>query len=142
MDDRDVDDRDVDEAHEDDASYLSVSSTDISESANRSVPLCTIVPHPPRGRAKKPANRISLLTKFFSPKNRLLPLDVIHHQPQAEDDPMQGVHFDQHWQMEDVPEKLHLNFLIKEYRISEEMPKCHASGTESRVDPKTKRVCA
>jgi len=44
--------------------------------------------------------------------------------------------------MEDVPEKLRLNFLIKEYRISEEMPKRHPSGTESREDPKSKMVCA
>jgi len=64
-----MDDRDMNEAHEDNASYLSVSFTDILESAHRSVRLCTIVPHPPRGGAKEPANRISLPTKFFSPQN-------------------------------------------------------------------------
>ena len=43
--------------------------------------------------------------------------------------------------MEDTPEKRRLNYLIKEYRRSEEMRKRPAGfDAESTVDPKSKRV--
>jgi len=54
---------------------------------------------------------------------------------------MHGIQFDEDYGMEDTPEKRHLNYLIKEYRRSEETPK-HRPGfnAESTEDPKSKRV--
>jgi len=44
--------------------------------------------------------------------------------------------------MEDTPEKRSLNYLIKEYRRSEEMRKGRAAfDAEGTEDPKSKRVC-
>jgi len=55
---------------------------------------------------------------------------------------MHGIQFDQHYRMEDRREQRRLNYLIKEYRRSEETRKCRAGfDAESTEDPKSKRVC-
>jgi len=103
--------------------------------------LFTILPRPPVGHAKWPANRISLLAKSLSEQNRQLPLNVLHHPAEGEDDRMHGSRFDEDYRMEDTPEKGHLNYLIKEYRISEETQKRRAGfDADSTEDPKSKRV--
>jgi len=54
---------------------------------------------------------------------------------------MLSIHFDDDYCMEDTPEKRHLNYLIKEYRRSEETWKRSAGfDAESPDDPKSKRV--
>ena len=108
---------------QDDTSYLSESSSGLSDSPHGSEILFTILPRPPVGHAKWPANRIPLLAKSLSQQNRQLPLNVLHRPAQGEDDPMHGIQFDEDYRMEDTPEKRRLNYLIKEYRRSDERRK-------------------
>jgi len=52
---------------------------------------------------------------------------------------MHGIEFDEDYRMEDTPKKRLLNYLIKEYRRSEETRKHRASlDAESTEDPKCK----
>jgi len=54
---------------------------------------------------------------------------------------MHGIQFDEDHQIDDTPEKRRLNYLIKEYRRSEETWKCSAGfDAESTEDPKSKRM--
>ena len=132
---------DKDDPREDDTSHLSESSSGLSDSAHGTEILLTILPRPPVGHAKWPANRISLLAKSLSKQNRQLPLNVLHAPAQGEDDPMHGLQFDEDYGMADMPEKRHLNYLIKEYRRSEERRKCRAGfDAESTEDPESKSV--
>jgi len=132
---------DMDDACVDDTLHLSESSSGLSHSAHRSVILFTILPRPPGGQAKWPASRIPLLAKSLSEENRQLPLNVLHRPAQGEDDSMHRIQFDEDYRMEDTPEKRRLNYLIQEYRRSEETWKCRAGfDTESTEDPKSKRV--
>jgi len=132
---------DTDNAREDDTSHLSEASSGLSDSAHGSEILFTILPRPPVGHAKWPANRIPLLAKSLSKQNRQLPLNVLHPPAQGEHDPMLGIHFDDDYRMEDTPKKRRLNYLIKEYRRSEETWKRRAGfATQSPEDPKSKRV--
>jgi len=132
---------DTDDASEDDTSYLSVSSSGLSDSAHGSEILFTILPCPPVGHAKWPANRISLLAQSWNEQNRQLPLKVLHRPAHGKDHPMQGLQFDEDYRGEDTREKHRLNYLIKVYRISEERRTCHAGfDAQSREDPKSKRV--
>ena len=143
FDDRPVDSEgsDTDDAPEDDTSHLSESSSGLSDSAHGSEILFPVLPHLPGGHAKWPANRISLLAKMLSRQNRQQPLNVLHHPAQGEDDPMDGIQFDEDYRMEDTPEKRRLNYLIKDYRRSEETRKGRAGfDAESTEDPKSKRV--
>jgi len=86
---------DTDDPHEDDTFHLSESSLGLSDSAHASEILFTILPRPPVGHPKWPANRIPLLAKSVSEYNRQLPLNVLHRLPQGEDDPMHGIQFDE-----------------------------------------------
>jgi len=132
---------DADNTREDDTSHLSESSSGLSDSAHGSEILFTIFPHVPVGHVTWPANRIPLLAKSLGEQNRELPLNVLHRPAQGEDDPMHGIQFDEDYRMEDTPEKRRLNYLIKEYRRSEEMRKRRAGfDAESTEDPKSKRV--
>jgi len=132
---------DTDDACEDDTSHLSESSLGLSDSAHRCEILFTILQRPPVGDAKWPANRISLLAKSLTQQNRKLPLNVLHHPAQGEDDPMHGIQVDEDYPIEDTPEKHHLNYLIKEEWRSEETRKCRAGFDAPRsVDPQSKRV--
>ena len=60
---------DTDDAREDDTSHLSESSSGLSDSAHGSETLFTILPRPPVGHAKWPANCIPLLAKSLSEQN-------------------------------------------------------------------------
>ena len=132
---------DMDDAREDDTSHLSKSSTGLSDSAHGSEILFTKLPRPPVGHTKWPANRIPLLAKSLSEQNRQLLLPVLHRPAQAEDDPMHGIQFNVDYRMKYTPEKRHLNYLIKEYRRSEETRKRRGGfDAESTEDPKSKRV--
>jgi len=132
---------DPDDAREDDTSHLSESSSGLSDSAHGSEILFTILSRPPVGPDKWPANRIPLLAKSLSEQNRQLPLNVLHRPAQGEDDPMHSIQFNEHYRMEDTPEKRRLNYLINEYRRSEETRKrCAGFAAESTEDPKSKRV--
>jgi len=132
---------DTDDTRENDTSHLSESSSGLSDSAHGSEILFTILPRRPVGHAKCPANRIPLLAKSLSEQNRQLLLNVLHRTAQGEDDPMHSIQFDGHYRMEDTPEKCRLNYLIKEYRRSEETRKpCAGFDAESTEDPKSKRV--
>jgi len=132
---------DTDDAHEDDTSHLSESSSGLSDSAHGSQIIFTILPLPPVGHTKWPANRIPLLAKSLSEQNRQLPLNILHRSAQGEDDPMHGIEFDEDYRMEDTPEKRRLNYLIKEYQRSEERRKRRPSfDAESTEDPNCKRV--
>ena len=54
---------------------------------------------------------------------------------------MHGIQFDEDYRIEDTPEKRRLNYLIKEYRRSEERRKrCAGFDTESTKDTKSKSV--
>jgi len=54
---------------------------------------------------------------------------------------MEGTQFNEDYRMEDTPEKTHLNYLIKDYRRSEETRKPPvAFDAESTEDTKSKRV--
>jgi len=132
---------DTDKAREDDTCHLSESSSGLSDSAHGSEILFTIVPRPPAGHAKWPANRIPLLAKSLSEQNRQLPLNVLHPPAQGEDDPMHGIQIEEDYRREDTPEGRGLNYLIKEYQRSEEKRKRHAGfDTERTEDPRSKRV--
>jgi len=134
---------DADDGHEDDTSHLSKSSSGLSDSAHGSEILFPILPRPRVGHAKWPANRIPLLAKSLCEPNRQLPLNVLHRPAQGEDDPMYGKQFDEDYRMEDTPEKRRLNYLIKEYRRSEETRKRRAGfDAESTEDPNSKRLRA
>jgi len=103
--------------------------------------LFTILPRPPIGHAKWPENHIPLLAKSLSVQSRQLPLNVRHCLAQGEDEPMHDIQFDENYRMEDRPGKRYLNYLIKEYRRSEETRKSRAGfDAESTEDPKSKRV--
>ena len=132
---------DTDDARADDTSHLSESSSGLSDSAHGGEILFTILPRPPVGHAKWPANRIRLLAKSLSEQNRRLPLNVLHRLAQAENDPMHGIQFDEDYHMEDTPQKRRLNYLIKGYRRSEETRKRRAGfDAEITADPTSKRV--
>jgi len=132
----------TDNVREDYTSHLSESSSGLSDSVNGSDILFTILPCPPVGHTKSPANHIPLLAKSLSEQNRQLPLNVLHHPAQGEDDPMHGIQFDEDYRMEDTPEKCRLNYLIKEYRRSKETRKRRAGfDAESTEDPKSMTVC-
>jgi len=54
---------------------------------------------------------------------------------------MHGIQFDEDYCMEDTPETRRLNYLIKQYRASEETWKrCAGFDAETTEDPKSKRV--
>jgi len=132
---------DTDDMRQDDTSHLSASSSGLSGSPHGSEIIFTILPRPPVGHDKWPANRIPLLATSLSEQNRQLPLNVRHCPAQAEDDPMHGIQFHEDYRMEDMGEKRRLNYLIKEYRRSEETRKRRAGfDSESTEDPKSKRV--
>jgi len=132
---------DTDDTREDDTSHLSKSSSGLSDSAHGSEIFFTILPRPPVGQAKWPANHIPLLAKSWSEQNRQLPFNVLHRPAQGEDDPMHGKQFNEDHQIEDTPEKRRLNYLIKEYRRSEEtLKRCAGFDVASTEDPKSKRV--
>jgi len=132
---------DTDDACEDDTSHLSESSSGLSDSAHGSEILFTLLPRPPVGQAKWPANCIPLLAKSLSKQNRHLPLNVLPCPAQGEDHPMHGIQFDEDYRIEDTPEKRRLNYLIKKYRRSEETRKRSAGlDAESTEDPMSKRV--
>jgi len=117
---------DTDDAREDDTPHLSESCSCLSDSEHGSEILFTILPRPPVGHAKWPANRIPLLAKSLSEQNQRLPLNVVHRPAQGEDDPMHDIQFDEDYRMQDTPEKRRLNYLIKEYCRSVETQKRHA----------------
>jgi len=133
---------DTDEARENDTSHLSELSSGHSDSAHGIEMLFTILPSPPVGHAKWPANHITLLAKSLSEQNRHLALNVLHRPAQAENDSMHGIQFDEDYRMDDTPEKHGWNYLIKEYRRSDETGKRRAGfDAESTEDPKSNRVC-
>jgi len=133
---------DTDDAREDDTSHLSLSSSGLSDSPHGSEILFTILPRPPLGHAKWPANHIRLLAKSLSEQNRQLPLNVLHRPAQGEDDSMHGIQFDEDYRMEDTPPKRRLYQLIKEYRRSDKTWQCRACfHAVSRAHPKSKGVC-
>jgi len=137
----DLEGSDTDDARENDNSHLSESSSGLSDSAHGSELLFTILPRPPVGHAKWPANRIPLLAKSLSEQNRQLPLNVLHCPAQGEDDPMHGIQFEEDYRMEDTPEESRCNYCIQEYRRAEETRKCRAGfDALSTEDPKSKRV--
>ena len=137
----DRDGRDTDHTREDDTSHLSESSSGLSDSAHGSEILFTILPRPPVGHGKWPANRIPLLAKLLSDQNWQLPLNVLYRPAQGEDDPMHGIQFDEDYRMKDTPEQRRLNYLIKEYLRSEERRKRRTGfDAESTADPKSKRL--
>jgi len=132
---------DTEDAGEHDTSHLSASSLALSDSAYGSEILFTILPLPPVGHAKWPANRIPLLAKSLSEQNRQLPLDVLHHPAQGEDDTMQAIQLNEDNRTADTPEKRCLNYVIKEYRRSEERRKHRACfDGASTEDNKSKTV--
>jgi len=103
--------------------------------------LFTILPRPPVGQAKWPANHIPLLAKSSCEQNWQLPLTVLHRPAQGEDDAMNGIQFNDDYHMEDTPDKRRLNNLMKDYRRSEETRKRHPGfDAESTEDPKSNRV--
>jgi len=54
---------------------------------------------------------------------------------------MHGIQFDDDYRIEDTPEKRRLNYLVKEYRRSEETRQRRAGfDAESTEDPKSRRV--
>ena len=131
----------TDDACEDDTSHLSVSSSGLSHSAHGSEILFTILLRRPVGYAKWPANRIPLLAKVLSEQNQQLPLNVLQRPAQGEDDPMHGIEFDEDYCMPDTDKKRRLNYLIQEYRRSEETRKRRAGfDAASPEDPKSKSV--
>jgi len=137
----DLEGSDTDDAREDDNSHLSESSSGLSDSAHGSELLFTILPRPPVGHSKWPANRIPLLAKSWSQQNRQLPLNVLHRPAQGEHDPMHGIQFDEDYRMEDTPEESRCNYCIQECRRAEETRKCRAGfDALSTEDPKSKRV--
>jgi len=87
---------DRDDAREDDHSHLSELSSGFSYAAHwhGSEILFTILPRAPIGHAKWPANHIPLLAKSLSEQNRHLPLNILHRQPEGEDDHMDGIQLD------------------------------------------------
>ena len=99
------------------------------------------MPRPPVGHAKWEANRISLLAKSWSEQNRQQPLNVLYRPAQGEDDPIDRIQFDEDYRIEDTREKGCLNYVIKQYRRSEETRKCRTGfDAESTEDPKSKRL--
>jgi len=70
---------DANDARGDDTPHLSDPSSGLSDSVHGSEILFTILPSPPVGHAKWPANHIPLLAKSLSEQNRQQPLDVLHH---------------------------------------------------------------
>jgi len=132
---------DTDDVREDDTCHLSESFSHLSDSAHGSEILFTILARPPVGHAKWPVNRIPCLAKSLSEQNRQLPLNVLHRPAQGEDDRMHGIQFDEDYRIEDTREKRRLNYVIKEYRRSEETQKRGAgSNAESTEEAKSKRV--
>jgi len=131
----------TDDAREDNTSYLSASSSRLSDSAHGSEILFTILPRPPVAHAKWPANRIPLLAKSLSVQNRQLPVKVLHRPAPGEDDPMHDIPFDEDYRFEDTPEKRRLNYINKEYQKSDETQKrCAGFDAVRTEDPKSKRV--
>jgi len=122
----DLETSDAENTYEDDTSHLSKASLRLSDSAHGSERLFTILPGPSIEYAKWPANRIPLLATSLSEQNRHLPLGVLHHPAQGEDDLMHGIQFDEDYHMEDMPKKCVFTSLIKEYRRSVETQKYHA----------------
>jgi len=57
------------DALDDETSYLTEASSGLSDSAHRSEILFTILPRPPIGHAKWPANHIPRLAKSLSEQN-------------------------------------------------------------------------
>jgi len=100
---------DTDDAHEDDTSYLFDSSSGLSASAHGSEIPFTILPRQPVGHAKWPANRILRLAKSLREQNRQVALNVLYHPAQGEDDPVDGIQFEEHYRMEDTPETRRLD---------------------------------
>jgi hypothetical protein len=134
-------DNDADEAYEDDTSNFDETATDLPDSVDRSKVPFTILPSPVVGVADWPATRIPLLAKSLSQLNRQLPLKTRHPSAQAEYGPMDCVQFDDDSRMEETPEKRRLNYLLKEFRRSEETRKRRADiDAENTEDPKSKRV--
>jgi len=116
-------------------------SSSLSDSAHGSEILFTILPRPPVGHAKSPANCIPLLPKSLSEQNGQLPLNVPPRPAQGKDNPMHGLQFNEDYRMGDRPEKGHLNYVIKQYRRSVETRKRRTGfDSESTEDPKGNRV--
>jgi len=103
--------------------------------------LFAILPPLAVGHANWAAICIPLLGKSLSKQTQHGPLNVLHRASQGEDDPLHSVQFDHHYSMEDNPENRGLNYLIKEYRRSDETRKRHPGfHTEFPEDPKSKGV--
>ena len=129
-----------DGAYEDDTYNFSETSSDMSDSMHsREVPFNIFkLPSPTVEVTKCPANRIPLLAKSLSQQNRQPPLNLLYPSAQGEYDPMDGVQFNN----KDTPEKRHLNYLLQEFRRSDEMQKRRTGiYTEDTEHPKSKRVC-
>jgi len=112
----DLEGSDTDDTREDDTSHLSELSSALSDSGHGSESLFTLLPRPPVGQAKWPANGIPLLAKSLSEQNRQPPLNVLHRPAQGEDDHMHGIEFDEDYRMEDTPAKRRLNSLSRSIR--------------------------
>jgi hypothetical protein len=134
-------DNDADEVHEEDTSNFAETATDLPDSVDRSKVPFTILPSPAVGVADWPATRIPLLAKSLSQQNRQLPLKILHSSPQGEPGPMDCVQFDDDSRMEYTPKERRLNYLLKEFRRSEETRKRRADiDAENTEYPKSKRV--
>jgi len=96
---------DTEDTGVDDTSHSSESSLGLPEAADGSEILFTILPRPPVGHAKWPANCITLLAKSLSKQDRELPLNVLHRPAQGEDDPLHGIQFHEDYRIEVTPEK-------------------------------------
>ena len=131
---------DADGVHEDDTSNFSQTFSNILDSIDRSeVPFIIFkLPSVTVRVTKCPANRIPLLAKSLSQQNRQPPLNLLHPSAQGEYGPMDPVQFND----KDTPEKPHLNYILKEFRISDETRKRWAGiYTVDTEDTKSKRVC-
>ena len=133
-------DNDTNQWHEDedDASNYSVTSTDMSDSPTRAEIPFTILPSPAVGVARWLANRIPLLAKSLSQQNQQPPWNILHQSAKGGYGPMECVQFND----QNTPQKRNLNYLLKEFRRSDETRKRRTGiDAENMEDPESQRVC-